>query len=230
MPRRTRFSTGGYVFHVLNRAVGRTTLFESDADYQAVLTVMNEARGRVPIRLLSFCLMPNHWHPVLWPSGDNDLSEFMHWLTVTHTQRWHAFHATSGSGPLYQGRFKSFPVETDEHFYRLCRYVERNALRAQLVRRAEQWRWSSLWQLAADNHPVSLDAWPLPRRRQWIEYVNSMETKAELGALRAAVKRGCPFGSSEWRRRTATSLRLEKTLRPRGRPPKGSGVFFEPPK
>src|SRR5438309_2837208 len=141
MPRRTLFSSGGYVFHVLNRAVGRAALFETDGDYNAFVKVLEEARKRVPIRLLSFCLMPNHWHLVLWPSGDDDLSDFMHWLTVTHTQRWHRFHQTSGTGPLYQGRFKSFPVHQDEHFYSLCRYVERNALRAKLVQRAEMWQW-----------------------------------------------------------------------------------------
>ncbi|HUG92188.1 MAG TPA: hypothetical protein VML55_15210, partial [Planctomycetaceae bacterium] len=84
--------------------------------------------------------MPNHWHLVVWPAGDGDLSEYMRWLTVTHTQRWHAAHHTSGTGALYQGRFKS------EHFLTVCRYVERNALRANLAGSAEAWRWGSLWQ------------------------------------------------------------------------------------
>jgi putative transposase len=167
---------------------------------------------------------------VLWPSGDDDLSEFMHWLAVTHTQRWHAFHETSGTGPLYQGRFKSFPVEQDDHFYALSRYVERNALRARLVQRAEQWRWCSLWQYARDNWSVSLDPWPLPRPQLWIAHVNAVETEAELAAIRGSVKRGCPFGSSTWQRQTAVSLGLEQTLRARGRPrTTGSGVFSTPP-
>ena len=67
------------------------------------------------------------------------------WLTLTHTQRWHAHHHTTGTGHLYQGRFKSFPVQSDEHFLTVCRYVERNALRANLVKRAEDWLWNSLW-------------------------------------------------------------------------------------
>ena len=81
--------------------------------------------------------MPNHWHFVLWPQGDGDLSEFMRWLTVTHTQRWHAAHHTAGTGPLYQGRFKSFPIQADDHLLTVLRYVERNALRANLVERAD---------------------------------------------------------------------------------------------
>jgi REP-associated tyrosine transposase len=218
MPRRNRFTSGGYVFHVLNRAVGRATLFESDADYRAFQGVLDEAHRRLPIRLLAYCLMPNHWHLILWPKGDDDLSAFMHWLTVTHTQRWHAFHQTGGTGPLYQGRFKSFPVEQDDYFYSTCRYVERNALRAALVGRAEQWRWCSLWQYAMNCWPVPLDAWPLPRPSEWIEYVNRVETEAELAAVRTSLKRGSPFASSVWRRQTAAVLGLEKTLKALGRP------------
>ena len=141
MPPRPRVATGNYVYHVLNRAVGRNTIFESHEDYLAFLKVLGQVRDQAECRLLSFCVMPNHWHLVVWPMGDNDLSEYMRWLTVTHTQRWHANHGTAGTGPLYQGRFKSFPVQADDHFYDVCRYVERNALRAKLVRKAENWRW-----------------------------------------------------------------------------------------
>jgi hypothetical protein len=88
------------------------------------------------MRLLAYCLMPNHFHLLVWPRADGDLSQFLRWLTVTHTQRWHAHHRTAGTGHLYQGRFKSFPVQSDEHFLTVCRYVERNALRANLVGRA----------------------------------------------------------------------------------------------
>ena len=97
-----------------------------------------------PIRLLAFCLMPNHWHMVLWPEQDDQLTAFLRWLTHTHTQRWHAHHHTAGTGHLYQGRFKSFPIEQDDHLLTVLRYAERNPLRAGLVSRAERWRWSSL--------------------------------------------------------------------------------------
>ena len=218
MPRRARFASGGFVYHVLNRRAGRQTLFQHDGDFQAFLTVLEEARSHVSMRLLSYTVMPNHWHLVLWPKGDGDLSEYMRWLTVAHTQRWHARHHSSGTGPLYQGRFKSFPVEGDDHLYRVCRYVERNALRARLVTRAEMWRWSSLWQYANGCWPVSLDEWPVPQLPTWMEYVNGVETEAELAAVRTSVKRGCPYGSSGWQRQTAIQLGLESTLRSIGRP------------
>jgi putative transposase len=212
---------GGYVYHVLNRAVGRGTLFRKDSDYAAFERVLEEAREQVPMRLLSFCVMPNHWHLVLWPESDGDLSEYMRWLTVTHTQRWHAAHHTSGTGPLYQGRFKSFPVQDDEHLLTVCRYVERNALRANLARRAEAWRWGSLWQRGQIIPSVTLtDDWPVRRPRQWLDFVNRPETEAELADLRRALARGAPFGEDDWQQRTAKTLGLESTLRARGRPAK----------
>jgi len=111
MPRRLRVSSGGFAYHVLNRAVARERIFRTARDYEAFERVLREAKERLPMRLLAWCVMPNHWHLVLWPRGDGDLSEFMRWLSVTHTQRWHAAHHTSGTGPLYQGRFKSFPIQ-----------------------------------------------------------------------------------------------------------------------
>src|SRR4051812_48656751 len=148
MPRRPRAATGGIVYHVLNRAVGRMTLFENDGDYAAFERTLADVHARLPTRLLAYCLMPNHWHQVLWPREDGELSEFLRLLTVTHTQRWHAAHGTAGTGPLYQGRFKSFPAQQDEHLLILCRYTERNAVRAGMVRSAARWRWGSASQRA----------------------------------------------------------------------------------
>src|SRR5580692_6316794 len=137
MPRRLRGKTGGYVFHVLNRAVGRAMLFKKNGDYAAFEKVLQEGLEWQPMRVLAYCVMPNHWHLVVWPRHDGELSEFVGWLTLTHTQRWHAYRQSTGSGPVYQGRFKSFPIQEDDHLYAASRYVERNALRARLVRRAE---------------------------------------------------------------------------------------------
>jgi putative transposase len=218
MPRRLRFSSGGFVFHALNRAVGRATLFDKDGDYSAFVKVLGEAQEEIPLRLLAFCLMPNHWHLVVWPEQDGELSRYLHWVTMTHTQRWHAHHHTTGTGPLYQGRFKSFPVQEDEHFLTVCRYVERNPLRAGLVERAEQWRWSSLWYRAQGTLPGWLHAWPLPVPDDWLRHVNAVGTEAELAAVRRSAARGVPFGDPGWQQRTAEQLGLQSTLRPRGRP------------
>src|SRR3954447_22808619 len=176
MPRRPRNSLGGMVFHVLNRAVGRGRLFGKAADYAAFFRVVEEVQQRLPTRIVAYCAMSNHWHFVLWPREDGELSEFMRLLTVTHTQRWHAHHHTAGTGPLYQGRFKSFPIQRDEHLLAVCRYVERNALRAGLVERAEEWRWSSLWQRQRGDGKVPLAAWPPPLPSGWLDHVNAAGT------------------------------------------------------
>jgi putative transposase len=111
MARTLRYAPGGFVYHVLNRAVARLPLFQKDGDYQAFERVLAEALQRLPMRLLAFCLMPNHWHLVCWPRNDGHLSEFVRWLSVTHSMRWHAHYHTGGTGHIYQNRFKSFPIE-----------------------------------------------------------------------------------------------------------------------
>ncbi len=226
MPRRPRVDSGGLAYHVLNRGVGRMRLFEDEADYAAFERVLAQALERSPeARLLGYCVMPTHWHLVLWPRGDGVLSEFMRWLTVTHTQRWHAHRHTAGTGPVYQGRYKSFPIDQGEHLLTALRYVERNALRAGLVKRAEAWRWGSLWRWANRGRasgrgadlPVLSD-WPVDRPRQWLRHVNEPLTGAEEEALRRCVRRGCPYGPPRWVERMARRLSLESTLRPIGRP------------
>src|SRR5512142_2535717 len=104
MPRRPRLSSGGLVYHVLNRRVGRLALFEKRGDYHAFEKILQEAAERTGIRIAAYCLMPNHWHLLLWPRHDGELSEVMRWVTVTHTQRWHAHRHSAGSGPVYQGK------------------------------------------------------------------------------------------------------------------------------
>jgi putative transposase len=208
---------------VLNRAVGRARLFNKPADYAAFETVLVEAWERTGMRLLSYVVMPNHWHLVVWPEQDGALSTYVQWLAVTHVRRWHAHYHTQGTGPIYQGRFKSFPVQEDDHFFTLCRYVERNPLRAGLVERAENWRWSSLWHRTQSTKVAWLSAWPMKLPAAWIKHVNGKETVGELAALRRSVVRGAPFGDEHWQAETAIALGLESSLRPQGRPKKKEG-------
>ncbi len=209
------------MFHCLNRAVARLTIFEKEDDYAAFERVLEEARERVPPRILAYALMPNHWHLVVWPREDTEVTEFLQWLTVTHTMRWHSHFGTGGTGHLYQGRFKSFPVQTDEHLYSVLRYVERNPVRAGLVKRAEKWRWSSAWRRHKGGDAEQLlSRWPVEQPRDWLDYVNRPQSEAEVEALRKCVQRGTPFGSDVWMKRSAARLDLQAALRPRGRPRK----------
>ena len=220
MGRPKRAADGGLIYHVLNRANARMPIFEKPEDYAAFERVLEEAVARTGTRLLAYCVLSTHWHLVLWPQEDGELSRFTGWLTLTHTQRWHAHRHSIGSGHVYQGRFKSFPVQDDEHFYTVCRCVERNALRANLVRRAEDWRWGSLHRWQQGSAKDLLAAWPLRRLANWVQEVNVPHSEAELSALRRSVNRGCPFGEACWSDRIVARLGLESTLRFRGRPKK----------
>ena len=167
--------------------------------------------------------MPNHWHFLVWPPAGEDrlVSEFFRWLTVTHTQRWHAHQHTSGTGHLYQGRFKSFPIEQDEHYLTVARYVERNPLRANLVARAEDWRFGGLARRARGGISGKLlSRWPVPLPRLWQDHVNKPQTEAEEASIRRSIQRGTPFGSAEWVDRKVLEMGLESTIRSPGRPRK----------
>lgn len=166
--------------------------------------------------------MSNHLHFVVRPETDQQLSDFFRWLTHTHTMRWHAHYGTQGTGHLYQGRFKTFPIEQDDYLLSVLRYVERNPVRAELCERAEDWRYGSAWRNAyGDKASRSrLAPWPNPRPRQWRSFVNKPQTESEVESVRRSVLRGTPFGSQNWITQSATRLQLKHTLRSRGRPPK----------
>jgi putative transposase len=220
MPRIARNAPGGLVYHVLNRANGRLRLFKNDDDFLAFEKVLMLAHQRVPIRILDWCVMPNHWHLALWPARDGELTAFMRCLTLTHAQRWKHAHAAVGHGHLYQGRFKSFPIEQDEHLLTVLRYVERNPLRAELARRAEQWRWGSCHVRQQPRHDLHglLSDWPVDRPRRWLETVNLPQAESEEKRVKDCIERSRPLGDERWGREMARALSLEHTFRPRGRP------------
>jgi putative transposase len=238
MARHPRSAPGGLVYHVLNRAAGRQTLFRTDADFLAFERLIVEAHERHPLDVFAYCLMGNHWHFLVRPRADGDLSAFFRWLTLTHAMRWRVAHRTVGQGPLYQGRFKSFPVQEDRHFLLAARYVERNALTAGLVRRAEDWRWGSLWlrarraaaEGAASDRDDATEAalrdvllaspWPVPRPRDWVERVNTAITAKDVEHVRASLARGRPLGDGPWTARAVAKMGLEHTVRSEGRPRK----------
>jgi putative transposase len=210
------------IYHVLNRGNGRMRIFHKAEDYEAFERVLAEGLERYAVELLTYCLMPNHWHLVARPRTNEALGRWMGWVGVTHVRRYHEHYHSRGGGHVYQGRFKSFPVAEDDYFVALCRYVEGNPLRAGLVERAEQWQWSGLWRRARGPGDLRLSAWPLERSRNWVAWVNRGLNDEQLEGIRTCVERGRPFGPETWLRRTAARLGLEFTLRGPGRPRKTS--------
>lgn len=218
MPRRRRGSLQGAVFHVMNRAVRGTVLFRTDADYRAFLDLVRQAIDEFKVRLIAFCVMPNHWHFVVICDRIEELSRCMHWMESTHANRWNGAHGCRGSGAVYQDRFKAIPVQKNDSVRRVCRYVERNALRKGLVHRAELWEWSSLFAVCQNCHVVPLEKWPILQPDNWVEIVNTPETEAELADLQRMVRCNQPIGDPEWQKAVAPFAGL--TMRKRGRPKK----------
>jgi putative transposase len=231
MARKPRSFSGDTVYHIMNRASARAKIFHTPADYTAFETTLEQAVLRFDLRLLTYIVMPNHFHLLLWPrkTEGEKISHFMKWLQQTHTQRWHAHHKNAGEGRLYQGRFKAFPLQTawnDFHFLRkVCRYVERNALRANLVQSADDWQPSALHRRLhrpPDARQLLAD-WPAgayPGDKKWLASLNQPLTGPEQKALAESLSRGRPFGTPAWQSAIAKPLGLEHTMRPPGRPKK----------
>jgi len=218
MPRTARASVGGMCYHVMNRGNGRARVFTCKAAYQGFVDLMQETCEHEPMAVLAYCLMPNHFHLALLPEQDGGLSRWMQRLLTAQVRRHHR--GQLGSGHIWQGRFKAFPIQDDGHLLRVLRYVERNPLRAGLVDCASAWPWSSTHLRAAGDPAGLLSHPPVPLPKDWIAWVNQPQTEVELDAIRKSIKRGAPWGQEEWVQQTAQRLGLESALRPRGRPRK----------
>jgi putative transposase len=203
--------------HVINRANNRATIFKTAADYQLSEILLEDIVLVRDMRILAYCIMPNHWHLVLQPKRDGDLASTMRWLTTTHTRRWHREQKTIGGGHLYQGRYKSFPVETSEYLLQLIRYVERNPVRAKLVPRAEDWKYSSLYQRER-QHTNWLSDTIVELPDDYLTWVNDSEEG--IDTIRQSVNKGTPYGSDNWKLDMIEQHDLHTTITKPGRPKK----------
>lgn len=224
MGRIPRIDIGNEFYHIINRANARLPIFKKNKDYEAFENILEEAKVKYSMRILAYCLMPNHWHFILHPRKNGDLNSFMQWLTLTHTQRWHAHYHSVGYGHLYQGRYKSFLIQDDQYLLSVCKYVESNALRAKLTEKAEDWRWSSLWRRERGNAKQGqlLSPWPVEMPKNYIKLINRPQTGEELECIRRCINKNRPLGNELWTDKTVKKFGLEMTLREPGRPKNGT--------
>lgn len=224
MGRIPRIDIGNQFYHVLNRANARLPIFKKDKDFEAFENILAEAKDKYEMRILAYCLMPNHWHCILHPKEDGNLNLFMQWLTLTHTQRWHAHYHSTGYGHLYQGRYKSFLIQNDQYLLTACKYVESNPIRAKLTKKAEDWRWSSAWR--RENGSVKqkeiLSSWPIEVPNNYLKTINRPQSEKELEFIRESVNKSKPFGDDSWLDKIVKKFGLEMTLRKPGRPKNGT--------
>lgn len=222
MPRTKRIDIRDYCYHLINRANGRQTIFLNDDDYLLFETVLETAQNKFDVQIFAYTIMPNHFHLVVQPNCDGELSKFMQWLTLTHTQRWHQAKGSSGTGHLYQGRYKSFLIQKEDHLFTVIKYVERNALRAKLVIKAEHWRYSSLWRREKGTKAQKdlLSVWPVGEPNNYLEIINRSDCGVEEENIKTAIVRGSPYGGADWMKLMITKFELESTIRVKGRPRK----------
>lgn len=220
MPRMNRVAVGGVVYHVLNRSNGRVTIFSNDDEYKHFESLLLEGVALIGMRLLAYCIMPNHWHLLLYPKQDTDMSEFMRWVTTTHVRQRRVMTKSVGEGHLYQGAFKSFPVEEDKHLHDLIRYVEQNPLRAKLVHRAEEWKWSSLFRRLRNSREDQklLTTLPTELPSNYLDSVNALLAKTTLETIRHSIGKGTPYGRSDWVDTMVEKYNMDSTVRSVGRP------------
>ncbi|MFT7644965.1 MAG: putative transposase [Candidatus Paceibacteria bacterium] len=224
MPRAQRVDIADYNYHIINRASARLTLFESKDDYGVFESVLVEAVEKYDMRLIAYCCMPNHFHLILKPRNDGDLSKFMYWFSMTLTLRWHAIKKTLGSGHIFQGRYKSFLVQDDDHLLTVIRYVERNPLRAKLVNGVDEWKYSSLYRRVhgsvKQKKLLTTPDTALPE--DYMSFVQTPLTSSELESVQNSVNKGVPQGKETWRDTMVDRFKLQATMRGKGRPKKCS--------
>ncbi len=236
MPRPLRPIDDGLIYHVINRGNNRQSVFRKQADFAAFLAALAELMERKPFELYGYCLLSNHFHLLLRPTGAT-ISRIMQSLLVSHTQRYHR-HYKSG-GHVWQGRFKSPVIQNDEHLLTVLRYIEANPLRAGIVKRAENYPWSSYRVHGLGEADELLDSLvtydqlsPLAkvRQRKWAEKVHTPLDEARLAAIRRSSATGLPYGEAEWVKRLANRLDLDLAIRPHGRPRKVMASPFPEPR
>ncbi len=220
MPRMNRVAVGDVVYHVINRANGRAPIFTNEKAYAHFESLLLEAVLLTDMRLLAYVIMPNHWHLILYPKKDTDMGAFMHWLTTTHVRQQRAKTKSIGHGHLYQGTYKSFPIEEDQHCTTVIRYVEQNPLRAKMVKRAEDWKWGSLYRRMRGNKEDKklLAKLPTTLPSNYLTSVNTVLKEDDLDALRHAIKKNAPYGSEKWVSAMVSTHGMLSTQREGGRP------------
>lgn len=191
MARQARIDVGDCIYHVLNRANGRASMFHTEHDYKDFEYLLLETVKTFGMRILAYAVMPNHWHLLLYPRQDKDMSKALHWLTTSHVRRHHARMETVGQGHLYQGSYKSSLIRGDKHLLTVLKYIERNPARAKLCKKAQDWKWGSASKRGS-RHSLLTDL-PVPLPSNYSRWVNEPEPAELLKAVRGSVNKGVPY-------------------------------------
>lgn len=228
MPRIQRGFGDNQVYHVINRGNNKARVFHKPEDYLAFVRLIGEAKNRYQVSLFAFCLMPNHIHLLVRPTHAEDLSRWMHWLMSSHVRKYQAHYG--GVGHVWQGRYKSFLIQADNHLLMVARYIEGNPVRAGLTKTALEWPWSSHLETVGIQGRILTDDLPIDLPADWTQYVDTPMNEVELEKLRLSIARQRPYGDEIWQKAVCEEYHLESTMHPHGRPKekgKGDRPHFE---
>jgi putative transposase len=222
MPRIARGLADNQIYHVINRGNRRETIFHDSYDYDKFLKLIKEAKDLYQIKIYAYCLMPNHYHLVIYTKVAESLSLSMHKINSSYVRYYNQRYKVSGH--LWQGRYKSFIVQEEAYLLTLLRYVEANPLRAKIVKDCIAYKYSSAKIRIEEIEDSILDGSPINLPENWNEYINNKESKSNLGAIKNSLDRQAPLGDENWCYRVSKKYGLESTITPRGRPMKKENI------
>jgi putative transposase len=179
----------------MNRGNERQTIFHNDNEYASFVQLIRRACKRQPIKVLAFCLMPNHFHLCVQTTSDGELGKCFQWLMTAHVSQFRKSYP--GHGHVWQGRFKAFPAQDGRHLLTVLRYIERNPVRANLVAAADMWPWSSAYPACT----LELAEWPVRKPPDWL--LRLREDDVDLAEVRTCANVETPYGQADWTRRIA---------------------------
>ncbi len=219
MPRIARVVVVGIPHHVTQRGNYQQIVFRDDEDRNRYLALMKEYSNKCGLRIWAYCLMGNHIHFVAVPQSSDSMARTFNQAHMCYSQYFNR--RTGRRGHLWQGRFYSCPLD-ETHHYAAVRYVENNPVRAGLVRRGEDYSWSSaLSHVAGISDPILSHDLPLLREiSDWREYLSISDEEAMIEYVRECTVTGRPAGSDSFTRRIERLLGRILVPEPVGRPRK----------
>ena len=228
MPRSARIVMTDHPHHVIQRGHNRQVIFADEVDYRFYLDNLKEWKEKLKCKLYAYCLMTNHVHLVIDPGGDEqNLGLLM--KRVAGRQTRYVNKMEKRSGTLWEGRYKSSPISTNDYLLACCRYVELNPVRARMVVQPEDYRWSScsakvglIEQGILDYDPLYLELSKNEKERQqkYCDYVHGMITEEETDQIRRAIHRGQLTGTGKFIKEVEEKLGKRVEFRGQGRPRK----------
>ena len=218
MPRIARGIADNQIYHIINRGNRREAVFHDNYDYEKFLKLLIESKEKYAIKIYAYCLMPNHFHLVIYTKYADSLSQGMHWISSSSVRYYNKRYNISGH--LWQGRYKSFIVQEDSYLLVLLKYVEANPKRARIVKDCIDYKYSSANNRIKNNENLITDEIPILLPDDWYAYINSDEKITDIESIRNCINRQAPLGDKNWKYMVSKKYNLESTINPRGRPKK----------